>query len=92
MMTRSPTCTFVRPDGMIIKSSANNNEELRQQLFNAVFIQSADEKSILKRTDDYVLIRQKDERLSSDYLALWGTLSDGTSADLYARRRGALAR
>ena len=76
--TNNLTMLIMRPNGMIIKSSANNNEELRQQLFNAVFIQSADEKSILKRTDDYVLIRQKDERLSSDYLALWGTLSDGS--------------
>ena len=76
--TNNLTILVMQPDGVILKSSANNIEELRQQLFNAVFLQGVNEKDILKQTEDYVLIRQRDERLSSDYIALWGTLPDGS--------------
>ncbi len=68
---------ILRPDGLVIKSSAASSQELREQFLNAVFMQGADPEKIVKETESYVLRRQTDERLSSDYLSLWGVLSDG---------------
>jgi signal transduction histidine kinase len=68
---------IVRSDGVVVKSSANNNQELREQFLNAVFLQGAGDVDVVLQTDDYAMMRQEDTRLESDYLSLWGTLPDG---------------
>ncbi len=67
----------ISADGTIVKSSASNNEELRDQFMDTVFLQERDQISSIEVTDEYVLKQQKDSRLDAEYLVLWGTLPDG---------------
>ena len=61
-------------DGSVIRASVNDVDLLRNTFMKVLFGKPAE---IVEKTDSYVLERQVDSRLESEYLVLWGTLSDG---------------
>ena len=69
---------IISSDGSIVRTSVNDVQALKRQFMDVLFRTSEDTSSeILKRTNSYVLEKQVDSRLNSEYLVLWGTLSDG---------------
>lgn len=67
---------MIAPDGTVLRSTANNYDQLREQFMMLLLISDSPEKTI-EKTDDYLICKQEDERLQREYLVLWGTLSDG---------------
>ena len=61
-------------DGSVIRASVNDVDLLRNTFMKVLFGKPVE---IVEKTDSYVLERQVDSRLESEYLVLWGTLSDG---------------
>lgn len=69
---------IIRADGTIIRASVHDTKALKRQFMDVLFGDPSDKSSeILEETASYVLERQVDSRLDSEYLVLWGTLSDG---------------
>ncbi len=69
---------IISSDGSIVRASVHDTAALKRQFMDVLFGEMGETSSeILKKTGSYVLERQADERLGSEYLALWGTLSDG---------------
>lgn len=69
---------IISSDGSIIRASVNDTQALKRQFMDVLFGDPADKSSeVLKETNRYVLEKQVDSRLDSEYLVLWGTLSDG---------------
>lgn len=64
-------------DGTIVKTSANNSDDLKDRFFDVIFAPGSGEGGIITQTDNYTVRRERDPRLESDYLVLWGTLPDG---------------
>lgn len=64
-------------DGTVVKTSANNSEDLRNQFFDAIFSPDGSKGGEIANEDNYVIRKQRDTRLDSEYLVLWGTLPDG---------------
>ena len=64
-------------DGSVVFATASNYEELRDQFMTLILFQEGGEDETIARTENYVLRHQTDTRLQSEYLVLWGTLSDG---------------
>ena len=71
------TALVIGPDRTVIRSSANDTQGIMMQFMDLLFGNQDDEIETLQRSDNYVLQRQNDDRLESEYLVLWGTLSDG---------------
>lgn len=69
---------IISADGSIIRTSVNDTQALKRQFMDVLFGDPSDKSSeVLEETNRYMLERQVDSRLNSEYLALWGTLSDG---------------
>lgn len=69
---------IISADGSVIRASVNDVDLLRKTFMEVLFGNPEDNMTeILKESDNYVLERQVDTRLESEYLVLWGTLDDG---------------
>lgn len=64
-------------DGSVVFATASNYDELRDQFMTLILFQEGGADEIITRTENYVLRRQTDVRLQSEYLVLWGVLYDG---------------
>lgn len=64
-------------DWAAIRSSVNDTRKMLEEFSDIMFGGTRNEFSILDQTDSYVIQKQKDKRLNSEYLVLYGTLSDG---------------
>lgn len=64
-------------NGGVVRSSALNEQQFLIELGQMIF--GADQKhtDVITTADNYTIERLKDERMQSDYLVLWGALSDG---------------
>ena len=71
------TVLIIGPDRTIVRSSANDNQGIMIQFMDLIFDGGNAKTTTLEKSDNYVLQKQTDERLNSEYLVLWGTLSDG---------------
>ncbi len=71
------TALVIGPDRMVIRSSANDTQRIMMQFLDLLFGSGDEKTEVLQRSDNFVLQKQNDERLASEYLVLWGTLSDG---------------
>ncbi len=65
-------------DRTVIRSSTNNAQIFQMQLNDMMFGVDQGKTEILEKKDNYVLERQTDSRMESEYLALWGKLDDGS--------------
>ncbi len=65
-------------NGGILRSSALNEKNFLVELSQMIFGVDPNCADVIKSTEDYTLERLADERMQSDYLVLWGILSDGS--------------
>ncbi len=71
------TVMIISSDRSIMRSSVNNTQKMLIEFTDILFGERNNETTILAQSDNYVIQRQRDTRLDSEYLVLYGTLSDG---------------
>ncbi len=68
----------IRADGTVVLTSENDTDALRRDFADMLFSAEYREKAkVLVENDYYQITRNNDERLGTEYLSLWGTLSSG---------------
>ncbi|MCI9417775.1 MAG: HAMP domain-containing protein [Eubacterium sp.] len=69
---------IISADGSIVRTSVNDTQTIKRQFMDVLFGNyDSGASEIIKETNDYVLRKQADSRMGSEYLILLGTLSDG---------------
>jgi signal transduction histidine kinase len=69
---------IVSSDGTVIRSTSNDNGNLLNRFMDVLFGANADKgRREVISADNYRVLEVTDNRMSSEYLVLWGTLSDG---------------
>lgn len=68
---------IINADHMIVRSSVNDNETMLSRFMEVLFSSTQGQADLIASGDSYVIQKQKDRRMESDYLVMWGTLSDG---------------
>ena len=71
------TVMIISSDRTIVRSSVNDNQVILMEFMNILFGNNVAENSIIKKADSYVIQKQTDTRLNSEYLVLYGTLANG---------------
>ena len=71
------TVMIISSDRSIVRSSVNDNQVILMEFMNVLFGEDKSQTQILKKADNYVIQSQTDTRLSSEYMVLYGTLSNG---------------
>lgn len=66
---------ILQPDGKVLRSSVNDLDTLRGELWNVLL--HVDDMEVLYSNDQYQLLRKNDTRLDSEYLVLVGVLENG---------------
>ena len=66
---------ILQPDGKVLRSSVNDLDTLRGELWNVLL--HTDDMEVLYSNDQYQLLRKNDTRLDSEYLVLVGVLENG---------------
>ena len=66
---------ILQPDGKVLRSSVNDLDALRGELWNVLL--HTDDMEVLYSNDQYQLLRKNDTRLDSEYLVLVGVLEKG---------------
>lgn len=66
---------ILQPDGKVLRSSVNDLDALRGELWNVLL--HTDDMEVLYSDDQYQLLRKNDTRLDSEYLVLVGVLENG---------------
>ncbi|MCM1282051.1 MAG: HAMP domain-containing histidine kinase [Muribaculaceae bacterium] len=66
------------PNGFLVRSSFSDAQRLRMKLDELVYGVSQGRITVLMQGEDYVMERQTDERLQSDFIVLRGRLDDGS--------------
>lgn len=68
---------IINSDQTIVRSSANDARVMLMEFMNILFGASPENSVVLERQNNYNIIRQRDSRLNSEYLVLYGSLSNG---------------
>lgn len=71
------TVMIISSDRTIVRSSVNDNQVILIEFMNILFGNNDNQTEVLKKADNYVIQKQTDRRLSSEYIVLYGTLSNG---------------
>lgn len=71
------TIMIISADRTILRSSVNNTQKMLIEFMDIIFGERQNETTILLQNENYVIQRQRDKRLDSEYLVLYGTLSNG---------------
>lgn len=71
------TVMIISPNRTIVRSSVNDTQQMLVEFLDIIFGERENEVTVLAEQENYVLQRQRDTRLDSEYLVLYGTLSDG---------------
>ena len=66
---------ILQPDGKVLRSSVNDLDTLRGELWNVLL--HTNDMEVLYSNDQYQLLRKNDTRLDSEYLVLVGVLENG---------------
>lgn len=66
---------ILQPDGKVLRSSVNDLDALRGELWNVLL--HTDDMEVLYSNDQYQLLRKNDTCLDSEYLVLVGVLENG---------------
>lgn len=66
---------ILQPDGKVLRSSVNDLDALRGELWNVLL--HTDDMEVLYSNDQYQLLRKNDTRLDSEYLVPVGVLENG---------------
>ena len=68
---------IINSDQTIVRASANNARMMLMEFMNILFEANPKNSLILEQQNNYNILRQRDERLNSEYLVLYGTLQNG---------------
>ena len=68
---------IINSDQTIVRSSANDAQMMLMEFMNILFGANPENSIILERQNNYNILRQRDVRLNSEYLVLYGTLQNG---------------
>lgn len=68
---------IINSDQTIVRSSANDARVMLMEFMNILFGANPENSVVLERQNNYNIIRQRDSRLNSEYLVLYGSLSNG---------------
>lgn len=71
------TVMIISSNRTIVRSSVNDNQVILMEFMNVLFGDDNSQTEVLKKADNYVIQSQTDTRLSSEYMVLYGTLSNG---------------
>ena len=71
------TVMIISSDRTIVRSSVNDTQKMLIEFMDIIFGERQNEVKILMQANNYVMQQQKDTRLDSEYLVLYGTLSNG---------------
>lgn len=71
------TVMIISPDGTIVRSSVNNTQKMWREFMDIIFEGQERDTSVLTQSDNYMMLMQRDAQLSSEYLVLYGALSNG---------------
>lgn len=71
------TIMIISADQTIIRSSVNDTQKMLREFRDIIFGGRGEETVILTQSENYVMQRRTDTRLNSEYLVLYGTLSNG---------------
>lgn len=71
------TVMIISSDGTIVRSSVNNTQKMWREFMDIIFDGEERDTSILTQSENYMMLMQRDTQLSSEYLVLYGTLSNG---------------
>ncbi len=76
------TIMIINPDRRtIVRSSVSDTQTMLKYFLELLLgitdIDEIDDASLIRSGEDFVIQKQKDLRMESDYLVMWGTLSDG---------------
>lgn len=71
------TVMIISSNRAIVRSSVNDNQVILMEFMNVLFGDDNSQTEVLKKADNYVIQSQTDTRLSSEYMVLYGTLSNG---------------
>lgn len=71
------TIMIINSSHRIVRSSVSDSQRMLIELMELILGEYKNEVSVLTETDSYVIQRQTDVRLDSEYLILYGTLSNG---------------
>jgi len=68
---------IINSDQTIVRSSANDTQMMVMEFMNILFGSNPENSIVLERKNNYNIVRQRDVRLNSEYLVLYGTLQNG---------------
>ena len=68
---------IINSDQTIVRASANNARMMLMEFMNILFGANPKNSLLLEQQNNYNILRQRDERLNSEYLVLYGTLQNG---------------
>lgn len=68
---------IINSDQTVVRSSANDAQVMLMEFMNILFGANPDNSVVLERQNNYNIIRQRDVRLNSEYLVLYGSLQNG---------------
>lgn len=71
------TVMIISSDRTIVRSSVNDTQKMLIEFTDILFGERENEVTVLAQAENYVIQRQLDKRLDSEYLVLYGTLSNG---------------
>jgi len=63
--------------GTVKMSSVNDYRILSRQLYDNIFGQNQENVSVLKQTEEFIIQKNTDSQIKSDYLEIWGSLENG---------------
>lgn len=62
--------------GRVERSSQGSNEMMKGQLYRSMLARNESGRESVKTTDDYSIVKLRDPQVDSEFIVLWGTLSD----------------
>lgn len=71
------TVLIINSDQTIVRSSANDSKVILMEFMNILFATNPNDMQVLEQMDNYNILKQRDVRLNSEYLVLYGTLQNG---------------
>lgn len=71
------TVIIISADRTVIRSSVSDSQRMIIELLNIILGEEGSKSQVLEEASNYVIQKRTDNRLKSEYLVLYGVLSDG---------------
>lgn len=68
---------IINSNQTIVRSSANDAQMMLMEFMNILFVANPKNSVVLEQQNNYNILRQRDIRLNSEYLVLYGSLQNG---------------